>query len=172
MRKSIVITLFILICFLLQATVFPHFSFGGVVPNLLIVLTASFGFMGGEKTGLVTGFFCGLLLDIFFGEVIGIYAMIYMYTGYVNGKFNKIFFPEDIKLPIILILFSDFVYGLLSYILFFVMRGRFHFTYYIVNIILPEIVYTILVTLFLYPLLLFVHNKLTEKERKRARKFV
>ena len=69
-------------CFVLQSTVFPAISFGGIVPNLMIVLTASFGFMRGEKSGLLFGFFCGLLADIFFGSFIGLYALIYMYIGY------------------------------------------------------------------------------------------
>ncbi len=108
MKRFIVTAFFIFICFLLQCTVFRALAFGGIVPNLLIVLTASFGFMRGEKNGLLIGFFSGLLVDIFFGSVIGFYALIYMYIGYANGKFSAIFYPEDIKLPITLILCSDF----------------------------------------------------------------
>ena len=88
--------------------VFQGLDFGGIVPNLMIVLTASFGFMRGEKTGLLIGFFCGLLVDIFFASVIGFYALLYMYIGYMNGKFAQIFYPQDIKLPVALILCSDF----------------------------------------------------------------
>ena len=73
------------------------------MPNIMIVLTASFGFMRGEKTGLIMGFACGFLSDIFFGNVLGLNAMIYMYIGYANGKFNRIFYQEDIKLPLGLI---------------------------------------------------------------------
>ena len=80
MKRTIVVTVLIIFCFLLQSTVFHAVAFGGIVPNLLIVLAASFGFMRGEKTGLVIGFFCGLLMDIFFGEVIGFYALLYMYA--------------------------------------------------------------------------------------------
>ena len=132
----------------------------------MIVLTASFGFMRGEKAGILFGFFCGMLADIFFGSVIGLYALIYMYIGYANGKFNMIFYPEDIKLPLALIFVSDMAYGFLSYILLFLMRGRFHFTYYLLHIILPEMVYTILVTLIFYPFLLWINKKLEYREQK------
>ena len=81
MKRGIITAILILVCFLLQCTVFQSLSFGGIVPNLLIVLTASFGFMRGEKTGLLIGFFCGLLVDIFFGSTIGFYALVYMYIG-------------------------------------------------------------------------------------------
>lgn len=172
MKRLIVSFLLVTGCFVLQSTVFKAIAFAGIVPNLMIVLTASFGFMRGEKSGLLFGFFSGLLADIFFGNVIGLYAMIYMYIGYANGKFNRIFYPEDIKLPLGLILISDFVYGMLCYIILFLMRGRFHFTYYLVHIILPEMVYTIVVTLLFYPFVLWINKKLEDREQRSAKKFV
>lgn len=172
MKRFFVSTLLIIVCFILQTTIFKSLAFGGIVPNLLIVLTASFGFMRGEKTGLLFGFFCGLLADIFFGNVLGLNAMIYMYIGYMNGKFSPVFYPEDIKLPLGLILCSDLVYGFVNYVILFLMRGRFNIKYYFMNIILPEMVYTILVTLLLYPLVLWIHKKLEDTEKRGARKFV
>ena len=166
MRRFIVSFLLVISCFVLQSTVFKSIAFGGIIPKLMNVLTASFGFMRGEKAGILFGFFCGLLADIFFGSVIGLYAMIYMYIGYANGKFNMIFYPEDIKLPLALIFVSDMAYGLLSYIILFLMRGRFHFTYYLIHIILPEMVYTIVVTLIFYPFLLWINKKLEDREQK------
>ena len=172
MRRFIVSVLLIIICFLLQTTVFKGIAFGGIVPNLLIILTASFGFMRGESTGLIFGFFCGFLADIFFGNVLGLNAMIYMYIGYANGKFHRIFYPDDIKLPLCLILFSDLAYGFLYYITLFLMRARFYIRYYFLHIILPEVVYTLLITLLLYPLILWLNKKLEDAEERSARKFV
>ena len=172
MRRVFTTALFIILCFLLQCTVFRALDFGGIVPNLLIVLTASFGFMRGEKCGLLIGFFSGLLIDIFFGSVIGFYALLYMYIGYANGKFSTIFYPEDIKLPIILILGSDFFSGIICYVILFLLRGRFDFRYYFMHIILPEIVYTIVVTLFLYPIILWTNRRLEQREKRSERKFV
>lgn len=172
MRRFIISVILIILCFLLQTTFFQGLDFGGIVPNLMIVLTASFGFMRGEKTGLLYGFFCGLLVDIFFANVLGLNAMIYMYIGYANGKFNRIFFPEEIKLPLALILVSDLVYGFSYYVILFLLRGKFNLGFYFLHIILPEMVYTILVTLLLYPLILWLNKKLEEAEQRSARKFV
>ena len=172
MIRLIVSIILIITCFLLQTTVFKGLAFGGIVPNLLIVLTASFGFMRGECTGLFVGFFCGLLSDIFFGNVLGLNAMIYMYIGYTNGKFNRIFFPDDIKLPLLLIFLSDLAYGFLYYITLFLMRSRFQVVYYFLHIILPEIVYTLFMTLLLYPLILKINKRLEDSEQRRAKKFV
>lgn len=130
LRRGLITAFLIFICFLLQCTVFRALAFGGIVPNLLIVLAASFGFMRGEKTGLLIGFVCGLLVDIFFGNTIGFYALLYMYIGYMNGKFCIIFYPQDIKLPIALILGSDLFYGFICYVILFLLRSRFDFGYY------------------------------------------
>ena len=79
MRRKIVLAITIIVCFLLQCTVFKALAIASISPNLLIVVVASFGFMRGKKEGLFVGFFAGLLLDVMFGSVIGFYALIYMY---------------------------------------------------------------------------------------------
>lgn len=172
MLRKFVVALFVIVSFILQCSVFGHIAFAGIIPNMMIVLTASFGFMRGEKEGLVIGFFCGLLNDIFFGSFLGFYALVLMYIGYLNGKFSRIFYPEDIKLPIALIVTSDLSYGTLCYILLFMLRGKFQFVYYFSHVILPEVLYTIVVTLFLYPLVLKVNEKLEAREKRRAQKYV
>jgi len=172
MLRKVVVTLFIGVCFLLQCSVFGAFTFIRIVPNLMIILTSSFGFMRGEKEGLIIGFFCGLLSDVFFGDFLGFYALVLMYIGFLNGKFSRIFYPEDIKLPLALIITSDLSYGILCYILMFLLRGKFHFSYYFTSVIFPEALYTILVTIFLYPIILLVNEKLEKRERRSEQKFV
>ena len=133
MRKRLLSVLFYFImffCFILQCTLFKRLSFGGISPNLLLITTTSLGFMRGEKQGLLAGFVSGLFVDIFFGDVIGLYAMLYMYIGYLNGKFSRIFYPEDIKLPLALITLSDLSYGMVCYIVLFLLRGRLNFPYF------------------------------------------
>ena len=172
MRKNIVITLMIIICFTLQNILFRTITFSGIGPNLLIVLTSSFGFMRGKKSGMVIGFFSGLLIDIFFGNALGFYSLIYMYIGYANGAFNKIFYPQDIKLPLFLIAGSDLVYSIATYALLFLLRGRFHIDFYFLNIILPEMVYTIAVTIVLYPIILLINSSFDKPEKRSDQKFV
>lgn len=172
MLRKFIVAIFIIVCFVLQCSVFAGIAFAGIIPNLMIILTSSFGFMRGEEEGLVIGFFCGLLCDVFFGSFLGFYALVLMYIGYVNGKFSRIFYPEDIKLPLALIIISDISYGILCYCLMFLLRGRFNFPYYFTRVILPEALYTIVVTMFLYPLILKVNQKLEAKEKRSAQKFV
>lgn len=172
MKRKIVIAIIIIICFVLQSTMFKALSIASISPNLLIIVTSSFGFMRGKKEGLLVGFFSGFLIDLFYGGTLGFYAMIYMYLGYINGLFHKIFFPEDIKLPMILITASDFACNLLVYFFQFLLRRRFAFDYYMIHIIIPELVYTIVITVFLYFILLKINQKLEFSEKRSAGKFV
>ena len=128
--------------------------------------------MRGKKEGMVVGFISGLLVDIMFSDLIGFYALIYMVLGYANGFFRKIFYDDDIKLPLILISASDFIYGNIVCIFMFVMRSKFHYFYYLKSVIIPELIYTILVTIILYQIILFVNKKLEAEEKRSASKFV
>lgn len=164
MKKIFIVGFWSIIAFLLQSTLFQHLKFGGIAPNLLIIVVASYGFMRGSKSGIWTGFFCGVLSDIFFGKVLGVYAIIFMMIGFVNGYFRKAFFPDDIKLPMLLILSSDFAYSCLIYIILFLFRGRFHLGFYFLHVMIPELVYTIVMTCLLYPAILFMERKFNTEE--------
>lgn len=171
MARKLVLFGIISICFLLQTTAFQTLSFANIAPNLMIIVVSSFGLMRGRKEGMYIGFFCGLLIDIFFGFYLGVYALLYMYVGYINGFFRKRFYPEDIKQPLILVSASDILSNFVIYFVLFLTRNRYNFAYYLFNVIVPEWVYTMVITLFLYFILLKINQKLENYEKRRAIKF-
>jgi rod shape-determining protein MreD len=164
MRRKIITFLVILVTFLLQSTLFPILPFSYVTPNLLLILTVSFGLMNGKKTGLWTGFLSGLLIDLFYSNLFGFYALVYMYVGYLNGMLYKFFFDEDIKVPMLLTAVSDLGYGLLFYVIQFAFRMRFDFPAYFLHVILPEMIYTVLLTLVFYRIYFAINRRLTADE--------
>lgn len=166
MRRKITLAILILVCFLLQTTLFRSLELGQVAPNLLLILTISFGFMQGKKEGLMVGFFCGLIIDLFHGDVLGFYAMLYMYLGYLSGFFCKIFFDEDIKVPIVMVAAGDLLLNLAIFILKFLFRGRLDLYSYLKMIILPEIVYTVLLSILLYRIFYRINKKLVAGEMR------
>lgn len=171
-KRVIVTALTVCFCYVLQCTLFPSLALASVKPNLMIILTASFGFMRGPKDGMLVGFFSGLLTDIQFGNILGFYALIYLLAGYVNGLFEQMYYDEDIKLPLALVGATEFIYGLVVYLLMFMLRSEFDFLHYLRHIIIPELIYTIVVTLGLYPLILFINHRLEAEEKRSAGKFV
>lgn len=171
-KRVAVTVLIVLAAYLLQCTLFNHLELAGIKPNLILIVTASFGFMRGQKEGMLVGFFAGLITDIQFGTILGFYALLYLVIGFVNGLFEQLYFDEDIKLPLFLISVSEFLYGIIIYLLMFMLRSDFNFLYYLNRIIVPELIYTIVITLGLYPLILFINHKLEAEEKRSASKFV
>ena len=168
MYRKITMVLLILISYLIQSTMIRILPMGGVAPNLLIILTSSFGFMRGKKDGMFIGFISGLIIDVLFGKIFGFYALIYMLIGYLNGFFASIFYPEDVKLPMFLITSSELVYCFMIYVFRFLIQGKLRFGYYFVHVILPEIVYTLFVTIIVYKIILNINEWLEDLERRNA----
>ena len=160
LKRIVVIGSLILIFFVLQVGLFSNLSIANVSPNLLIILVASIGFMRGSKEGVVAGFFCGLMVDIVSGGIFGFYALLYLVLGYVNGLFHEIYHPDDFRLPILLIAGTSFSNSLVIYFFRFLLRGEFRFFFFLNNIIMLELIYTVAISIFLYRFILYINNKM------------
>ena len=164
MRRFIIQLIIILICFLFQTSVFRFLDLAGIVPNLLLITTVSFGMMRGRKEGMLVGFCSGLLMDIFYGSIIGPYALLYMYLGYINGFFHRVYYMEDILLPMLMVGANDLVFNLLVYVFAYLLRNRLEFGFYFIHVILPELIYTMVITLIIYKPLVRINRWLKRKE--------
>ena len=153
MKRFFIDLALILVFFVLQTTVFPMLKISSIIPNILIILVSCSGFMQGDREGMFVGFACGFLLDICSFDIFGFYTILYMLIGYLNGLLHNFFYLKDLKIPAIMIISSDLVCCLFTYFFLFLLRSRFEFGFYFLNIILPEVVYTLLVAVIIYPLL-------------------
>lgn len=159
MRRKVIIAILIIVTFIMQTTIFQTLAVASVAPNLLLILTVTFGFMRGKKDGIWIGFFCGLCIDLLYSGTVGLNALIYMYIGYLNGFLYKVFYDEDIKVPVILIGVSDLAYSIIIYVLQFLMRVRLDFMDYLQHTIIPEMVYTVVISIIFYRLLYKLNQK-------------
>lgn len=166
MRKIIALSLTLYVCFLLQTTIFQTLKLAGISPNILLIFVVSFSIMSGKTEGLILGFFTGLFFDVLYGGYLGVFALIYMSIGYLNGYFTQLFYTDDIMLPLSLILFNDFILNLGIYVVYFLLRNRLDFLFYLRYTILPEMIYTIIVTLLLYKPLLGIHLWIKSYEKR------
>lgn len=176
MKTKIILAGMILSCLILQCSLMPAISIASVTPNLMIVFIVSFGLMRGKRAGLVIGFISGILIDLMHMSlgyyIVGFHGIIYMYIGYVSGYCYRIFFDDDVKMPVLLTALGDLCYGIIVYGMQFLLRGRVRFFYYLKRIILPEVVYTILITLVCYWLFLYINRKLEKADKRSVDSFV
>lgn len=168
MKSRVILFFMIIICFILQTTVLHLVSVGSITPNLLLILCVSMGLMRGRKSGMWTGFFCGLLIDLFYGSLFGFYALIYMYAGFFSGYAFRIYYDDDIKVPMLLTAVMDLLYNLAVYILQFLLRGRIGLFTYLYRIIIPEIVYTVFLTVIVYKIFYFINRRFMTPARKES----
>lgn len=163
--KILITGLIVIFAFVLQSSLSLSSSQLVTTPNLLVLVTCIFGFMRGCNYGSVTGLFCGLLVDIFFGELIGLYALIYMYVGFFSGLFKKMFYSDHVFMPMLLIFSGDFLYNLACYTFRFLLRNKLDFSFYFEKIIFPEMIFTTFLIFVLYKLFYLLNEKiLTEKQ--------
>ena len=168
MKRFFITAIIIVLCFLMQTTVFQSIALAGEVPNLILIVVVAIAYMRGKKEGMYVGFASGLLIDFVYGDVIGMYAVLLVVIGYVVGICNEIYYRDELSVPIILIAISDFMFNFAYYVFNFLLRGRLDVLYYIRRTILPEVVYTVLVAVVLYQLLHTLNYYLELKEDKEV----
>lgn len=166
MVRLIVTLLELIFCFLLQTSLFSFLRISGVVPNCLLILVITLAYTKGQIPAMVTGFFAGMLLDLCFSETVGFCAILYMIVAFLAGFTNKIYYERDYFVPGALILAGELVYSFMYYILFFLLRGKLELHTYFIYTILPRMLYTILVSLALYPAFHGIHRLLLRLEGK------
>lgn len=117
---------------------------------------------------MLTGFFCGFLFDVFYSEMMGPYMMLFMLIGYANGLFHRNYMMEDTLFPVIIIAIDEIVFHICIYLAVFLIRGRVSIGYYLVHIVLPQMLYTVLATVVTYRIFLRI-NRYIKKKSKRER---
>ena len=163
MRRIISIFILIILSFLLQSVLFSFQNVRGIAPNLLLILTMSFCIMRGRREGMLTGFFCGFLYDIFFGTLIGPYMFLFMIIGYLNGAFHKEFLMEDVMMPVIIIIVDELFFNFVIYIATFLLRNRTNLFFYLTHVMLPQMLFTVLATIIIYRFYVWINKYLKKK---------
>ncbi len=167
MRRVITLGILIVLNFCLQTTVFGFHDIGSINPNLLLILTMSFGLMRGRKEGMLVGFFSGFLVDVYFLDVIGPYMFLYMIIGYTNGFFHKNYMIEDVMLPLIIVIVDELIFNISIYVVAFMLQNKLDFSGYFYKIILPETLSTALLTIIIYKVYVVINRYLKAKAMRK-----
>ncbi|MBO8434427.1 MAG: rod shape-determining protein MreD [Tyzzerella sp.] len=172
MRARVLTTTIILILnLILQSTIFQHIRIADIMPNTSIIIIISYAILRGSTEGAIVGCFSGLLTDIFFGNSIGFYGFLGMMTGYLCGRSFHNLYRENYILPIMISATAVFIYESIVYFTGFLFNGNTNYIYFLVKLIVPEMVYTGIFSMIIYRLLFALNDWLEEKEKYRYRLF-
>lgn len=154
--------------YLLQTSFLPFLFGSGFCPNLLLILISAMGFIYGSFTGMLSGLYAGLLMDSSASGPFGYYMLIFVVIGYVNGLFTAFYYDDYLTLPMILCVISELIYNASLIFLKFISTGNVDLSYSIKKIVLPEIFFSLLITMLLYRVILHFNRALDYKEDKRG----
>lgn len=163
--------LIILVNFILQTTLFRLLTIQGIFPNTALIIVTSYALLRGSKEGGIAGCFTGLLMDIFFSHMIGFYTLLYLVIALLFGRVQKNYYRENYLLPVIFCTASTMLYQTTIYVTGFLFPGDSNLLLYLLQLLLPEIVYTAIATIPIYRLLFAVNEWLEVKEKYNYRLF-
>lgn len=173
-KRAVVTLILVILFFVLQNTLLNYIKFSSACPDICLILIVTIAFFNGSSYGTVFGFIMGLLCDVFLSGFPGFYSLLYVLTGYLCGLLNKTFFDYnfELKLPLILFSVTCLVHNFITYIFFYLLNGDLNIKYYFQNLILPEVLYTLIAGALIYRVLYMIDQKLSLDERKADGYFV
>lgn len=149
-RNFLIAAILVIAAFIMQNTIISRIPGLGCAPNIILVIAFVYGYRNGSISGMLIGFFGGLITDVFFCDYIGYNALVLLMIGFISGIWNTYFYSDDLYIPLLLLIGSDLLACLINYVFWYVLRARFEFVYYLVHNILPEFLMTFIVGVILY----------------------
>ena len=120
---------------------------------MFVVLILCIGLFIGRNVAIPVGFICGIYLDVLTGKQIGISALMYATIGFLGGYFDKNF-SKDSKLTILLMVAGSTVVFETVVYLYNIARNSIPLEILgFGKILLVEVIFNILLTIILYPLI-------------------
>lgn len=150
---SVLFFITFVIIYILQANLFPHLQILGVMPNLFIIFILWIGLFANATEAVLFGIIMGLILDLLYGRVIGITAIMLCVVGYLGAYFDKNFSKESKFKILLMVIGSTIIYEFGYYVLSGAIIGYDFEWLSFMRIAIFEVIYNVLITILLYPLI-------------------
>jgi len=163
--KYIILSVLLLVSTMLQTNIVGNIEIFGVEPNLFIIMITGFALLNGPFEGAIVGFIAGLIQDVIIGNSVGGFALLGMYLGMIIGISNKRFVKDSLIIAVPFVFISTILYEAVFYIFSFYLKGDNNVLFAFRNIILPEALYNSVITLGLFPLIVYLEGLINEHGR-------
>jgi rod shape-determining protein MreD len=88
-RIAIRVALVLVAAVVLQVSFFSYLSFFGSIPDIVPVVVACLGLLGGAVVGAVVGFAGGFLIDSALLQTLGVSSLALLAIGYFAGRYRE-----------------------------------------------------------------------------------
>ncbi len=124
LARAAAIAALVVVAVALQSTLLARLTLLGVIPQLALVVVVILAYLDGERVGLVTGFFGGLLQDLLLpGSTVGLTALVYTLIGYAVGIFRQYAASDSVWTPVLAVALASAV-AELGYALMAIIFGQ------------------------------------------------
>ena len=149
---------------LLQTTLVPHLSMGGVKPDLMLMVVVSWSLLRGAKAGIAWGAAGGLVLDLLSGGPFGIFTLTLILVGFLTGVGEIHIVRANVLLPAMTILFATLIYTLLPLLMLQILGWPIPWEIHVVGILLPALLWNVVLMPFVYASLRWLHRATGREE--------
>lgn len=156
MKKILIhieLIIIIFVIYFLQSNFFNWFTISGIMPNLFVVFVLFVGLFASKMMGTVYGMIIGLILDVLFRQRIGISFIALGLVGFLATVFDKNF-SKDSRMTIMLMVAGlTLLYESIIYFANYFVLGTTLEIIPFLKILTIEIIFNLLLTIIIYPLL-------------------
>ena len=135
---------------LVQITVVPHIAIGRAMPDVILIVIATYGFLEGPMPGSVAGIVGGFLQDLTLIRGFGINIINKTIIGYLAGLVERNLFGSSRLIPMVAMFIVSVISQLIYIALIYIVGDRIVVMTAIIEIVIPSALYTSVVALFLF----------------------
>ena len=161
MKKFLSILLIIvsfLIIYFIQSNFFTWFT----IANVFVIFILCIGLFAGKKLGLIFGIIFGFFIDVVIGRQIGISGIMLGLIGLLGEYLDKNFSKESRITIMLMIAASTAIYEIGGYIFNMIALDINVEILQFVRILIIEVIYNLLITIVIYPLIQKIGHALEE----------
>ena len=168
--RTLVIAALVLVALVLQVSFFPSFAYNGVVPNLLLLVVVAAALTRGAEFAMVLGFSAGLLVDLAppADHVAGRWALALVLAGYLAGRVRQDA-GQSALATIVTVAATSFVATSVFALSGLLLRDESVSVVQALQVIPVSVVYDVLLTPFVLPLMMRLFRRFEPHEVGYAR---
>jgi len=142
-----------IIIYLLQSVFFSEFTIAGIMPNIFIILMLYIGLYMGRANGIIYGIIFGIFLDFWIGKTLGLTSVALALIGLISGILDKTFSKDSRLIVLVMGILCTIIYEVVLYLMQYMVIGINVQILEFIKILLIEIIYNIIITIIIYPLM-------------------
>jgi rod shape-determining protein MreD len=159
--RTLAAFLVVSLALVLQVSLFPHFAWQGIVPNLCLLVVVGAALTRGPQAAIVLGFLAGVALDLAppADHVAGRWALALVIVGYVAGRVRQDVKPTAIAV-VGTVAASSFIGTSVFAITGLILRDPLLDVGQLLEVILVAVLWDVLLTPFVLPPVMTLFNRL------------